>query len=121
MSRATIAATGTTNTLVAAVAGKAIRVVEIQIIPANESTAAFGLYLQSSGGTALVGDATHSIPLDKTGVAGMQAWGMAPFYDRINQNGPLVGHIQTAVGESLQAICSGSQAIAGVIVYEIVG
>ncbi len=83
------------NTIVAAVAGRRIRVLSYVLIGAGSATATF----QSGGGTPLTG------PLPLAAQSGVSA-GFSP-----------VGHFQSAPGESIALLLSAATAVAGHLAY----
>jgi hypothetical protein len=92
------------NTLVNLVATKKVRVLSLFVAAAKASTAAVGLHFKSSGGTAISGDATHQLALDKTAAAGAVGLSL-PFSPS--------GHFETPAGEALVAVLDAAQAIMG--------
>jgi hypothetical protein len=96
------------NTLVAAVAGKKIRVLSMQILIAAEAGAAIGVYIHDSTPTDMYGDATHTIPMDNTGAAGVGGFTL-PFSP--------IGWMETAANTNLVANLSLAHEITGCVVY----
>ena len=89
-------ATSGDNELVAAVTGKAIRVVDVMLVSTGTVNARFE---SSAGGTAL------------SGVINLTAQaGFAPGYNR-------AGHFQTVAGEALNLELSGAVSVDGWLVY----
>jgi hypothetical protein len=96
---AVVAAAGNgDNTLVAAVAGRKIRVLSVHLTMTG--TAVTIRFESAAGGTALTGQMT---PLQGTSI--------------ILAYNP-VGHFQTLIGELLNLELGGAQAVAGSIVYQ---
>jgi len=99
------------NTIVAAVAGTTIKVLALHMQPVAGTTT-INYYFSSSNaaGTALYGDATNPIPLDRTEAAGPSVLSLppTPFYE---------GWMETDEGEGLNLNLSGAQPVSGVITY----
>lgn len=92
------------NVLMSAVANKRIRVLSLFLAAAKGATAAVGIFWKSSGGTAISGNATHAIPVDKTGMLGPSGFSL-PFSP--------AGHFETLAGEALVVNLDASQAVMG--------
>ena len=99
------------NTIIAAVAGKTIKVFALHMQPVTGTTT-INYYFSSenAAGEALYGDATNPIPIDRTGVAGPSVLSLPPttFFE---------GWMETDEGEALNLNLSGAQPVSGVITY----
>jgi hypothetical protein len=90
-------ATSGDNTVVAAVTGKSIRVLQVQLV---SITAVAVRFESAAGGTALTG-------VMSLGATGVLSSGYCP-----------VGHFQTAAGELLNMELGGAVQVSGWIVYQ---
>lgn len=94
------------NTLVAAVTSKKIRVLSLFLV--NSGTAVSVYFTSGAGGTAISGDSTNKIPLDKTGAAGPAGFSLG--------HNPQ-GWFETASGAALMLNLSAAQGVAGHLTY----
>lgn len=93
------------NSLVAAVAGKAIRVLSLILV---SSGTAVNVHLRTGDTPIALGDGTEFTPLDLTGVAGSPAL-VLPFNP--------AGWCTTTVGAALNLFLSAGNKVAGCLTY----
>jgi len=95
------------NAIIAAVGGKKLRILQIQIQGSGTAVSAY-LSSKDNTGAKLYGDGTNKFVLDKTGATGPAGWSLS--------FSP-VGWFETASGEALNLNLSAGQAVVGVVGY----
>lgn len=100
------AASSGDNTLVAAVTSKQIRVLSLFLVAKGTANSIY--FRQDTAGTAIFGDATNTIPIDKTGATGPAGFALG--------NNP-TGWMQSGSGKPLVLNLSAAQGVAGGLTY----
>lgn len=101
-------ATSGENTIVAAVTSKKIRVIGMFLANAAGASAVNFYFKDGAGGTAIFGDGTYQITLDRTGATGFSAFSLAR-----NEG----GHFESASGAALILNLSAANGVAGFLSY----
>ena len=111
------AASAGANVLVAAVAGKIVRVTGLVLTSAG---AAVSCYFCSAA-TPIAWDSNAPLFLDKTGVGGPPGFvlGTAGVFIPLHGDVSGSGYFETEVGEALNLVLSGAYAVGGFLVYDL--